>query len=78
MRMRYPRHSNIGPAEIPEGSCELVEWCKFSQQWCNYILAKDNKSRCYKAGLPKVVYTLRVYPRVLSCICVFFVTAMHA
>jgi len=22
--MRYPRHLNIGPADSPEGSCELV------------------------------------------------------
>jgi len=31
----------------------------------------------YKAGLPELVYTPRIYPRVLSCICVLFVTAMH-
>jgi len=30
----------------------------------------------YKAGLPELVYTPRIYPRVLSWICVFFVTAM--
>jgi len=23
--MRYPRHLNIGPADSPEGSCELVK-----------------------------------------------------
>jgi len=26
MRMRYSRHFNIGPANSPEGSCELVKW----------------------------------------------------
>jgi len=25
MRTRYPRHLNIGPADIHEGSCELVK-----------------------------------------------------
>jgi len=24
---------NIGPADSPEGSCELVKWCQASQQW---------------------------------------------
>jgi len=33
MRMRYPRHLNIGPADIPEGSCELVKCYRVSQQW---------------------------------------------
>ena len=28
MRMRYPRHLNIGPADSPEGRCELVKWCQ--------------------------------------------------
>ena len=28
-------------------------------------------------GLPELVYTPRIYPRVLSCICVHFVAAMH-
>jgi len=34
---------------------------------------------CYKAGLrlPELVYAPRIYPRVLSCICVFLVTAMY-
>jgi len=32
---------------------------------------------CYKAGMPELVYKPRVCPRVLACICVFFVTAMH-
>jgi len=32
MRMRYPRHLNIGSADRPEGSCELAEWCQVSQQ----------------------------------------------
>jgi len=31
----------------------------------------------YKAGLPELVYTPRAHPRVLSCICMFFVTVMH-
>jgi len=29
----YPRHLNIGPADSPEGGCELVKWCQVSQQW---------------------------------------------
>ena len=29
------------------------------------------------AGMPELAYTPRIYSRVLSCICVFFVTAMH-
>jgi len=33
MRMRYPRHLNIGPADSPEESFELVKWCHVSQQW---------------------------------------------
>jgi len=33
MRMRYPRHLNMGPADTPEGSCELVKGCHVSQQW---------------------------------------------
>jgi len=32
MRMRYPRHLNIGPADSHEESCELVKWCQVSQQ----------------------------------------------
>jgi len=32
MRIRYPRHLNIGPADSPEGCCELVKWCHVSQQ----------------------------------------------
>jgi len=32
MRMRYPRHLNIGPADSPEGSCEF-KWCPVPQQW---------------------------------------------
>jgi len=32
MRMRYPRHLNIGPADSREGSCEL-RWCQVPQQW---------------------------------------------
>jgi len=28
-------------------------------------------------GLPELVYTARVCPRVRSCICVFFVSVMH-
>jgi len=32
---------------------------------------------CYKAGMPELIYTSRVCPLVFSCICVFFVTAMH-
>jgi len=31
MRMRYPRHLNIGLADSTEGSCEL-KWCHVSQQ----------------------------------------------
>jgi len=30
MRMWYPRHLNIGPADSPAGSCELVKWCHVS------------------------------------------------
>jgi len=33
MRMWYPRHLNIGPADSPEGSSEHVKWCHVSQQW---------------------------------------------
>jgi len=33
MRMRYPRHLNIGPSDRPEGSCGLVKWRQGSQQW---------------------------------------------
>jgi len=33
MRMCYARHLNIGPADSPEGSCELVKWFHVSQQW---------------------------------------------
>jgi len=25
MAMRYPRHLNIGPADSPEGGCQLVK-----------------------------------------------------
>jgi len=31
MRMRYPRHLNMGPVDSPEESCELVKWCQVSQ-----------------------------------------------
>jgi len=31
--MRYARHLNIGPADSPAGSCELVKWFQVSQQW---------------------------------------------
>ena len=30
MRMRHLRNLNIGPADRPEGSCELVKWCQLS------------------------------------------------
>jgi len=32
-RMRYPRHLNFGPADSPEGNCELVKWCQVSERW---------------------------------------------
>ena len=51
----YTRHLNIGPADSPEGSCELVKWRQISPMVSNYILACDNKSWCYKAGLPELV-----------------------
>jgi len=31
MRMRYPRHLNIGAADSPVGSCELVKRCQVFQ-----------------------------------------------
>jgi len=76
MRMRYPRHFNIGPADSHEGSCEVVK-VGSSLSTMVKILAKDNKSWYYKAELPELVYTPRMYPHVLSCICVFLVTAMR-
>jgi len=30
MRMRDPHHLNIGDADSPEGSCELLKWCQVS------------------------------------------------
>jgi len=55
VRTRYPRYVNIGPADSPEGSCERgVKSLNNGES--NLILAQDNKSRCYKAGLPEWVY----------------------
>ena len=33
MHMRYEHHLNIGLADSPEGSCELVKWFHVSKQW---------------------------------------------
>jgi len=66
MRMWYPRHLNIGPADSPAGSCELLSGVmSLNNGESIYMLAEDNKPWCYMTGLPELVYMPRICPRVL-------------
>jgi len=75
MRMQYPRHLKIGPADSPEGSSELVKLCQVSQQWWKWVdISLGQRSSTFFVQSPptETLFENRPYLQFLRCLKVLF------